>query len=89
MVPQLHWRKVGNLKVRGKAQPESVYEPYRERPSWLDAWEQALSAWEQGHDDEAQRGFRAVDDARGGDGPSQLYLAALDADGVEDRTLPV
>lgn len=76
--PDLAWRRVGRLKVPGKAEVIEAHEALRAADdlSWLDAWHRAVAAYEAARFEDAMGGFEEVVARRGEDGPSGVYLAA-------------
>lgn len=81
--PDLEWRRFGNLKVPGKADPQPAYEAFAAQAApraWLPLYERALQAYERGDYPRAVTGFRAATAAReGGDLASERWLEHCEA----------
>lgn len=80
----ISWRRVGRLRVKGKAEPIEVYEALDTTAActerWLPLFEAALRHFEAGDFAAAQDAFARTDQTRvGGDEPSQLYIARCQA----------
>ena len=86
------WRRVGEVRVQGKLESVEAYEAFdaAAAPPWLEAFHEALGAWQDGRVDEAAGGFRALADAHG-DALSTHYLEACEAlaGGVPEGWTPV
>lgn len=70
------WRRVGAIRVQGKEEVQQVYEAFlpSDTLDWVSTYHQAVEAYESQDFAGAAEHFRAVIDARGSDGPSNLYL---------------
>lgn len=73
--PGLAWRRVGRIRVQGREEPETVWEAFSPAPAWLDAYHEALAAYERRAFAEAGAAFRAVPD----DPLSASWAASADA----------
>jgi class 3 adenylate cyclase len=98
-MPGIAWRRWGTIRVKGKAEPQIVWEAFdtsRIRDiSFIRPYEEARGAFERGEIEAARSLFISADAARsGGDKPSRLHsdwcddLIAKDARGI-DTALPV
>lgn len=78
--PGLRYRPIGDLVVKGRAEPLPCVEPLSETEAgagWLAAYESAFALLHQGDTAAARQGFEAVLRLRADDGPSRLHLARL------------
>jgi class 3 adenylate cyclase len=77
-LPGISWRRWGSIRVKGKAEPQIVWEAFDDSrlpdPAFIGLYERARAIFETGEIAKARPMFVEADRARpGGDGPSRLH----------------
>ena len=78
--PGMTYRRIGDLVVKGRAEPLPCVEPLSEAEAgaeWMAAYAAAFVLLQQEDAEAARQGFETVLRLRGDDGPSRLHLARL------------